>query len=850
MDDRSLKKSYFNHRQALVFRLVSSFLVKLMKLARVVGFVFLILSILLSLTGALSEILSWPYVNIFLGGAFIAFGLFWISWLMYLFYKLQIINSRPRLELREALERGRNLADYFSFDLARIFSDAFRGPKLITRPIILARFLIICDPSLDFILMRLGLSRSVLEKRLKIEIDRTVWSDEAISWEDIVVAAAERAAKRESNWIESGDLLHALFHFIPFFNEIMIEQEMALEDVNNVVEWYERIKAEADKFKKFWDYENLVRKGGLARHWAAAYTLTIDEYSRDITEIARERGGRPSVFGHESELEQVENILAGSGRNNVLLVGQIGSGRIEVVISLAAKSFWGTSLPALNGKRVMELDLLTITARAPSIEEMESILDKCFQEAIAMSNVILVIRNLEDFVKTTKVGAPDISNLLVKYLESPRFQVIAIASYAGLHRDIEKLPAILNLFNKVEVAPPSAHETIIILEYMVPEFESRYNRFIPYLTLKRVVERSARYLQDKPFPRKAIDLLDEVMVYASRQPGTSYVDPSWVDLVISRRAEIPIGRIQSSEKEMLLKLEHLIHERVVNQDEAVKEVSSALRRARAEVTTRRTQPMGSFLFLGPTGVGKTETAKALTAIYFGSEEKIIRIDMSEFQDSSDIYRLIGNRDHVGLLSSQVRENPFSLVLLDEIEKAHPDILNLFLTVFDEGYLTDGFGQKVIFSDTIIVATSNAGAEIIRRDIEANMSLGLLKNELLEHLMREKYFRPELINRFTAVVVFKVLNPKHLLEVADLMLGRLNKALDEKGIAFEWDQVLKERIVELGYKPAFGAREMERVVHDQVGNALAQAILRDEIKRGDRVKVNAADFSVKLIRDEF
>lgn len=847
MDPGNLEKTYFDPSTAKIFRLAASPWPKILRKCRLIALVFLGLSLLGSI-GAV--VMRWrPFLDesLVLGVSFVCLGLFWLFYLQHLFYVFKIAGWQPKRPLAEILSGGGNLAEGFSFELAEIAAAPLASSAETVKSLWLAHSLVIQGQNIDFILGRMGLSRTILGKRIKMEIDRAVWADESVEIEGIVKAAAEKAIARQGKAIKASDLLGVLFRFIPFLDEILIEQELSAEDIGNITEWYERIKNDLEKARRFWDYDNLIQKGSLAGQWAAAYTLTIDEYSRDISKIARERGGRPDVFGHEEELEQVENILAGSGKNNVLLVGQPGSGRLEVVKSLAAKSFWGSSLPALNGKRVMELDIASVVARAPSLEEVELILDNCFREAVAMSNVILVIRDLENFVGETRVGAVDISGLLAKYLESPRFQVIAIASYAGLHRQIQKMTALLNLFNKVEVSPPSSHQTLRILEYLVPAFEQRYGKFIPYLSLKRVVERSARYLQDKPFPQKSIDLLDEVMVYASRQPGSKYVDPDWVDEVISQRAEIPVGRIQSSEKEMLLNLEDLIHQRVVNQEEAVAEVSSALRRARAEVTTRRAQPMGVFLFLGPTGVGKTETAKALSDIYFGSVERMVRIDMSEFQDAKDVYRLIGDKNHVGLLTSQIRENPFSLLLLDEIEKAHPDILNLFLTVFDEGYITDGYGQKVFFSDTIIVATSNAGAEIIRRDIEADMTMDMVKDDLVDHLMKESYFRPELINRFTAVVVFKVLTKEHLMDISQLMLDRLNESLSAKGIEFQGTEQLKEKIIELGYRPAFGAREMERVVHDKIANPLAQALLKDEIKRGDLVTVDPDDFSVKLLK---
>ena len=274
--------------------------------------------------------------------------------------------------------------------------------------------------------------------------------------------------------------------------------------------------------------------------------------------------------------------------------------------------------------------------------------------------------------------------------------------------------------------------------------------------------------------------------------------------IVTEKTQIPVGEIEVKEKEILLNLENLIHQEIINQEEAVKEISSALRRARAKFRFRK-GPMGCFLFLGPTGVGKTETSKAMTEIYFGSENRMIRLDMSEFQAISDIPRLIGALGQEGLLTTRVRENPFSLILLDEVEKAHPNILNLFLQVLDEGHLTDGQGRKVDFKNSIIIATSNAGYQIILEAIKQKRNGQGLKEKLLDYLFDQAIFRPEFINRFDAVVVFSPLTKENSLDIAELLLQKLKKNLTEKEIDFIITQPLKEKIVELGFSPVFGAQ---------------------------------------------
>jgi len=386
-------------------------------------------------------------------------------------------------------------------------------------------------------------------------------------------------------------------------------------------------------------------------------------------------------------------------------------------------------------------------------------------------------------------------------------------------------------------------ETLMLLENLALILEYKYKKFISYPALRNIINYCSKYLPAKPFPEKAMDLLDEVMVYLA-QTKDNVLLSKHVAKIVTEKTQIPVGEIEIRERKILLNLEALIHQRIINQEEAVKEVSAALRRARAEVTIRN-GPIGCFLFLGPTGVGKTETSKALTEIYFGSEKRMIRLDMSEFQAIADIPRLIGSPGEEGFLTTEVRERPFSSILLDEIEKAHPNILNLFLQVLDEGYLTDGLGRKVNFKNSIIIATSNAGYQIILEAIKQEAEWSGVKERLLNYLFEKGIFRPEFINRFDAVIVFKPLTKENLLDIVELLLQKIKKNLAEKDIEFLVTQPLKEKIVELGYSQIFGAREMQRVIQDKVENILAQALLSGELKRGYRVEIDPEEFKLKI-----
>lgn len=623
----------------------------------------------------------------------------------------------------------------------------------------------------------------------------------------------------------------------------MIKSELKSEDIENLSDWLERIERKAAKRKRFWDLTNLNKKGSFAKDWCAGYTITLDKYSFDWTN-AMATDGFGEIVGHSNEVFELERILSRLEINNALLVGNPGSGRKNIVQALTKRSFFNESLPQINYKRVVELNLSSLLSRIDNFEEVEFVINRIFEEVVYAGNIILVIDEFHNYVsEQTKPGVIDISGLLVPFLRLPQLQIIAITTFSGLHKNIEKNSSLIGLFEKVEVSEISEKETITVLEKIVPFLEKKYKKFISYPVLKTIVSYSSRYLPAAPFPKKAIDLLDEIMIYVSSQRGKVLVLPKDVAKIVSDKTEIPVGEIEAQETSILLNLENLLHERIINQETAVKEVASALRRSRVEITKRK-KPMGTFLFLGPTGVGKTETSKALSAVYFGAEDRMIRLDMSEFQAIKDIPRLIGSIEQEGILTTKVREDPFSLILLDEIEKAHPNILNLFLQVLDEGHITDGLGRKVLFSNSIIIATSNAGAEVIWKDIKEDKQLNIIKEDLLALLFERRKFRPEFINRFDAVVIFKPLSKENLLGISELMLNKIKKNLkEEKGIDFIITQGLKERIVDLGYSPAFGAREMRRVIADMVENLLAISWLKKEIKRGDKITVDPENFEI-------
>lgn len=825
-------------------------------------FVLFIASLILFLYGFIPQNFTQEQSLKLLGLIIIFLTIALISALGEAFLNSKLKKPKLKIKINEAILEPEkyNLAEFLDFEIAKAVSKSikFAESNKISEinSSILFYYILTDNQKLNFIFSRAILSLDEIKKILKAHFNvsktntgkkniqfQKIYSDD---FQNTILESLKIAQKKNHQRIEVGDMIYALASCDLIFKKILIDINLKLEDIENLILWLEFLENKIEENKKFWEWKNLIKKGTIAKEWTSGYTNTLDKFSIDISEMIRKQGF-PEIIGHQKEIEAMERILSrNESNNNVLIVGESGSGRKSMVYALAEKSFLGKSLPEINYKRVVMLDLPAILAKTENVEEVEKILDTIFKEVVTAGNVILVIDEFHNYIgiKEGRAGLFDISGIIHSYLSLASFQIITITTFEGLHKNIEQNSSILSLFEIVEVSEITKRETLILLENMALNLEAKYKykKFISYQALRDIINYSDKYFQAIPFPEKAINLLDESMVYLI-QKKEKILLPSHVAKIVTQKTQTPVGEIEIKEREILLNLEKLIHQRIINQEEAVKEVSSALRRARAEVIVRK-KPMGSFLFLGPTGVGKTETAKALSEIYFGSEKKMITLDMSEFQSVEDIPRLIGSKDEEGLLTTPIRENPFSLLLLDEIEKAHPNILNLFLQVLDEGRLTDGFGRKVDFKSVIIIATSNAGYQIILESLKQKINWLAVKPKLLDFLFKEGKFRPEFINRFDAVIVFKPLSKENLLDIAELSLQKIKKNLKEKEIEFVITKELKEKIVELSYDPKFGAREMGRVIQDKVENTFAEAILKGQLRRGSKIEIDPTNFQIK------
>ncbi len=767
-----------------------------------------------------------------------------VSWRVFLEW---LKTPHPGLPLADAapdIKAGKaNVATWMSYDAFRMVVAAEGLSQ--KRPAIPFSTLLFWEllrlPSSQFILMRLGMSPEEMRKGIEERV-KSGPLEAGKRYEEILMLACDSAAERKKPFLTVGDLLTSLAKHDAFFYNQLFQRELDSEDVKNISYWQESIEERIRNRERFWRYENLVRAPGIGRDWAAGWTVLVDQFSQDITEEIERTGFDLHLIGRDKELKEMERILAASGRHNVLVVGETGTGKETVVYGLGKLILQGKSLPELKHKRMIRLDVDALLAGLKTPGEMSERLIFVFNEMVRARNVLLVIESFDNFTGGEYgLGKVDITSIIEPYLESKHLQVIGITDLDGYHRAIERNAVLTKAFERVEVEEPDETETILILEDVVPSIEATHGVFVTYPAIRDTVKKAAKYLQDVAMPERAINLLSEVAVYVAKQKKGKVITSQDIDAVLTERTGIPIGKMAEKERDILVNLEEILHKRLINQEEAVRAVASAMRRARTGLASEK-RPVGSFLFLGPTGVGKTETAKALARAYFGKEDAMIRFDMSEYQDDSSVNRFLGSpeRGDAGDLPKAVRDNPFSLILFDEIDKAYPRILDLFLQILDEGFMTDAFGKRVNFTNTIIISTSNAGANLIKEYVERSVPLEKVREIVLDAIQKEGVFRPEFINRFDGTIVFQPLSHEHLLQISDLMLRDLAERLGEKDIALVITPELKEKVVKLGYQPEFGARPMRRVIQEKIEDQIAKKLLSGTIKRGDTITISPAE----------
>ena len=649
----------------------------------------------------------------------------------------------------------------------------------------------------------------------------TTEADMAAMWQQALQLMQESGETE----LHAGTLATAIILLSPAAAPYLTHNKLARDDIQEVYGWLVRQIG----------YANHPRAnfGGIGRDWATGFTPTLDRFGQNISRAIEAGGGYIRFVAHADLLDGlINNISQGTP---VALSGPAGVGKSELVYALADRLIEGRT-PSLRYYQIVSLNASAILSAAGS--QLESLMLMLFGEAIAAGNIILYLDEAQLFFGAG-TGAFNMSQLLLPVLKNRRLKIIASFTPGDWQHLRLNNESLAGNFAAITVNEPPAAAIMKVVEDSATILDHHSKVLVTYEAVREAYRLSGQYMQEDAYPGKAITLLDQATPYAANQVMTAET----VQAALEKMRGVRVSRAAAPEAEMLLHLEDRIHQRMINQVQAVNVVASALRRGRAGVSNPK-RPVGSFLFLGPTGVGKTELARSLAAVYFGDERQMIRLDMSEYQQPEDVARLLspGGQGVSSLLLS-IRQQPFSVVLLDEVEKAHPNILNLLLQILDEGQLTDAQGRPASFRSAIIIATSNAGAADITARIKAGGDLSAFERPLLDKLIAGGQFRPELINRFDEIVLFRPLKEPELLQVAQLMLGEVNRTLAPQNISVKLTPEALQRLVQAGYDPEFGARPMRRIIQKTVENAVAVKILGGQAQAGSVIALDVGDLSL-------
>ena len=635
-------------------------------------------------------------------------------------------------------------------------------------------------------------------------------------------------------------LVLSLFKEDKEFAKFLFNHGVGEKDLVAILDWAALQENYDVKKESWWTRENLSKIRAVGKEYAFGRTPFLDKFSHDVSMDT-------NLFDEKSErayrrdlVSQIEIAFSKSKEANVMVIGNPGVGVMGVVLDFVRKIVSGRVVAPVAYSRVVELNWNLLISESKTKTVFETNVIKCLNETLEAGNIILIIQNFPALLLSSESLGSYLTSLITPFLEKS-VQIIATADPISFHKHIEQNLTLVQHFEKILVEEPNEAETLEVIENFIGFVERKNKLFFSYFAMAEVIHAANYYITLGVMPAKAIGLILEISSSAV-YTGNKLIDKSMVSDFIRVKTKIPTGEIGSLERDKLLNLEESLHKRVVGQNEAIEAVSQALRRSRAGVRDPK-KPIGSFLCLGPTGVGKTETAKALAQIFYGDEKYMMRLDMSEYQTSDSMDRLIGSFEgnKPGILSSMIRENPYGVLLLDEFEKADKDVLNLFLQILDEGFFSDMTGKRVPTQNIIFVATSNAASQMIFDITERGEDVSKLRSEIVAKIVSEGIFKPELVNRFDDTIIFHPLNKDELEKISVLMLKKLANRLREKGIELVIDKPLADKIVAAGYNRTFGARPMNRAIQEYVEEPIARKIISGELIAGGKI-----DFST-LVR---
>jgi len=698
-------------------------------------------------------------------------------------------------------------------------------------------------PAIRALLKRadLDLSNEKLEEN---EISKSTIPDyPAAGFRSFITYSLEDALFTQSAEILPQHLFLSYFRVFPVLKKYLQKNNSSIDLLREIVRAHEEKKRKIESVNMFNIDFPYFRTGGVGKDWIYGYTFVLSQFSKDLNQeisLSQDKFG----IGHEKEIENIISVIGRLTKKNILLIGEVGTGKSSLIKGLAQKINRGDVPEQLKDKRIIKLDVNGLIALGSSKGNLEGLIQKAMSELEKSGNTILYIDEIQEIIPTkAEKSGHNIAGILLPYLLEGKFPTIGTINYADYKKYFYTNESLRQSFENVEISELSPKDTLQILETTIPKLESNFKLYVTFPALVAAIELSQRYVSNRKLPDSAVRTLEAACSWAQSQKILKLTNEH-VAKYVSIQTNIPVETITAEEATRLMNLEQVIKSRVIGQDEAVHSLVETLKRARTDIRDPN-KPIGVFLFLGPTGTGKTHLAKVVADEYFNSRNEIIRIDMSEYQDSQSITKLLGTTENHGssvsagqstiTLLDRIKATPYSLVLFDEIEKAHPQVLDLFLQLFDEGRLTSNAGETVNFTNTIIVCTSNIGSKILLDALEKDKSLwDEAKSRALIEV--KQVMRPELLNRFDDIIVFSPHTIENLVRITELLLNEVARRTSEKGVTLTWNKTIPMLIANKAQEPGMGARPLKRYIQEKIEGRLATELLSNELEAGDSISI--------------
>jgi ATP-dependent Clp protease ATP-binding subunit ClpC len=655
-----------------------------------------------------------------------------------------------------------------------------------------------------------------------------------------IIYALNEALLTSSTEIEPKHLLLALFNIFPVLKNTLLSQNCSIDILREILRYQSYKLEKRNKLHYFNPNVPYFRKGGIAKSWIYGYTFILSKFSKNLNDyVIKDR----DIYGigHDQEIEALMSVLGKTTNRNALFLGEVGVGKSSIALGIAQRINRGEVPEQIQGKRIIQLDINGLIGYSSGEKNTETLVAKAIKELENANDVILYIDEMQELIPTkAKESGHSLSGIFLPYLVNSKFPILGTVNYSDYRKYFYSIESLRKSFTNIEISEISAANALQILETKITQLEQNYNIYLTFPALIATVELAQRYNKERKLPSSAVQLIESVCAWAQNSQIHN-ITAEHVSKVLSNQRGISIGSINAEESTRIMKLEENMSKKVIGQDEAIKAVVEALRRAHVDIRNP-SKPIASLLFMGPTGVGKTHVAKTIAEEYFGDSKDMIRMDMSEYKEIDSISKFLGQQIDSSLLSKpavslvdKIKSNPYTVLLFDEMEKADPQILDLFLQIFDEGRLTSTLGETVDFTHSIIVCTSNIGSSLLLDSLkDPNISWEDSKDRVLIEL--KQTIKPELLNRFDKILVFHPHDIQKLSQIAQLLLEELAKRLLEKGITLRWSNVIPQLIANKVNDPGLGARPLKRYIQDNIEGNLAKEIIEGKISTGEQIEI--------------